>query len=110
MEYFKGLHSHIRQYSQTKSRYPLHFISRDWQRMTMETIASCAFGIDANSIKDPNSPFLQKCRGFFEQVEKITPLSRIVAMCLCMFYKNYFKPFFLQKSNLNYASSEKSSV
>ena len=66
----------------------LIFRLRDWQRMTMETIASCAFGIDANSIKDPDSPFLQKCRGFFEQVEKITPLSRIVGMCLCMFYAN----------------------
>ena len=40
----------------------------------METIASCAFGMEVNSVKDPNSPFLLKCRGFFEGAETTSTL------------------------------------
>ena len=53
--------------------------------MTMETIASCAFGIETNSIKNPDSAFLHKCRGFFEQAEKSTPMAKVVALIICMF-------------------------
>ena len=51
----------------------------------METIASCAFGIDTNSIKNPDSPFLKKCRGFFEDTEKITPFAKMIGLMFCKF-------------------------
>ena len=56
---------------------------RAWQSMTLETIASCAFGIDVNSVKNPDSPFLKNCRAFFEGSENVKPLAKIMTLLVC---------------------------
>ena len=43
--------------------------SREWQRLTMDTIASCAFGIDANALTSESSSFLKHVRQFFQALE-----------------------------------------
>lgn len=53
--------------------------------MTLDVIACCAFGIDTNSVRDPTSVFLAKCRGVFQQSENIqsTFLGKKVLPLLC---------------------------
>ena len=45
-------------------------ISREFQKLTLDVIACCAFGIDTNSVKDPTSVFLEECRGLLATAEK----------------------------------------
>ncbi len=48
----------------------------------METIASCAFGMEVNSIKEPDSMFLQKVREFFAGGEERNVLTNAVLLFL----------------------------
>ena len=63
----------------------IHF--RDFQKLTLDVIANCAFGLDTNSVKDPTSIFLRKCRGAFSTAENASFLGKkIVFPLLCMFF------------------------
>ena len=60
-------------------------ICRDFQKLTLDVIACCAFGIDTNSVKDPTSVFLQKCRGIFSTSEKMSFLGKLLLPLMCKF-------------------------
>ena len=59
------------------------FISRDFQKLTLDVIACCAFGIDTNSVKDPTSIFLAKCRGILQQSENLSVIGKTLFSLLC---------------------------
>ena len=45
------------------------FQCREYQRLTMDTIANCAFGIETSCVHDGNNTFLQKGRRAFSSPE-----------------------------------------
>ncbi len=63
-----------------------HF--RLFQRLTAETIASCAFGLETNSVKDPDCVFLRKVRNFFREAEAPNVTEMILATVVCEYLRS----------------------
>ncbi|KAL3863942.1 hypothetical protein ACJMK2_005663 [Sinanodonta woodiana] len=40
------------------------------QRLTLDTIAKCGFGLEANSVEQPNDEYLENCRGVINDTTK----------------------------------------
>ena len=62
-----------------------NLINREWQRLTMDTIASCAFGIDANALTDNDSAFLDRCRRLFKDNETKAGIMKILIPLSCKY-------------------------
>ena len=63
----------------------ISMINREWQRLTMDTIASCAFGIDANALTDNDSAFLYRCRRLFKDNETKAGIMKILIPLSCKY-------------------------
>jgi cytochrome P450 len=66
-----------------------------FQRLTLDTIACCAFGLDINSLKDPNTMFLRKCRQLFSSFEVRRPLFKFLIPFAMVFpdFFGYIRPY-----------------
>ncbi len=60
-------------------------IYSEFGRLTTDVISSCAFGIDAGCLKDPNSPFLVQAKKHFDNFEKIPMTFKIFMFVIMLF-------------------------
>ena len=70
-------------------RQPFDIYS-EFGRLTTDVISSCAFGIDAGCLKDPNSPFLVQARKHFDIIESF-PIKFKIFMFLIMLFPDFIE-------------------
>ena len=60
-------------------------IYSEFGRLTTDVISSCAFGVDARCLKDPNSPFLVQTRKHFDKIEHVSMKFKIYMFLIMLF-------------------------
>jgi Sec7-like guanine-nucleotide exchange factor len=69
--------------------YYLFYCSRYFGSYSLDVISSCCFGIDTNSIKDPNNEFVKHLSQFtnrnFKETIKVILLSELKYLKSCLF-------------------------
>jgi cytochrome P450 family 6 len=56
-----------------------------FERFTLEVIATCAFGIQCNSLKDPDNEFVKIAARFFD----VTFFNRILVVLVALFIPQF---------------------
>ena len=59
------------------------FLIRDLQRLTMDVIGCCGFGIDVNSIENPDDEFLNNGRDVLQRFEMRRGPTQFIMPLMC---------------------------
>lgn len=70
---------------------------RLYERLTLDVITNCGFGLEAEALKNSKDPFLERCRGVLESTTRFSILFLLGCKLLTDIMVYYLSPFSLRK-------------